>query len=157
MFFEAGFFGTRAPMYLDIVGVYFLLLPLLLFISIRFAVKGEIKKHFISQITIFLLTLVMIVVFEAGMRLVGGYEAYIQDSPISRSYFISFLIVHIVIAILSVNLWSYQIISSIKMYKRDELYGDNALRHKNLSRILMIGLSITLIQGASIYYFLFMM
>ena len=157
MFSELGFFGTRAPMYLDIVGVYFGLLPLLMFISIRFAVKGDIKKHFISQLFIFLMTLVMVVLFEVGMRLAGGYAQYIEESSISHSYFITFLIIHIIVAVLTVNLWSYQIISSMKMYKNGELKGDNARRHKKLAKILLFGLLITLIQGSSIYYFLFVM
>jgi len=157
MFSQLGFFGTRAPMYLDIVGVYFGLLPLLMFISIRFAVKGEIKKHYVSQLAIFIGTLVMVVVFEVGMRLAGGYAEYIKDSSISHSYFITFLIIHIIVAVLTVNLWSYQIISSMKMYKNDELKGDNLVRHKKLAKILLIGLFVTLVQGTSIYYFLFVM
>ena len=157
MFSELGFFGTRAPMYLDIVGVYFGLLPLLMFISIHFAIKGDIKKHMNSQLAIFVGTLVMVVVFEVGMRLAGGYTEYIKGSSISHSYFITFLIIHIIVAILTVNLWSYQIISSMKMYKNGELKGDNALRHKKLAKILLVGLFITLVQGTSIYYFLFVM
>jgi len=157
MFTELGFFGTRAPMYLDIVGVYFALLPLLMFISIRFAIKGKIKQHYISQLFIFIGTLVMVVIFEVGMRLAGGYEEYIKESTVSHSYFITFLIIHIIVAVLTVNLWSYQIISSMKMYKNNELKGKNAVRHKKLAKILLIGLFITLVQGASIYYFLFVM
>ncbi len=157
MFSQLGFFGTRAPLYLDVVGVYFALLPFLMFISIRFAIKGEIKKHYISQLFMFIGSLIMVVVFEVGMRLAGGYEEYIKDSTISHSYFITFLIIHIIVAVLTVNLWSYQIISSMKMYKNGELNGKNALRHKKLAKILLIGLFITLIQGASIYYFLFVM
>jgi len=157
MFSELGFFGTRAPMYLDVVGVYFMLLPLLMFISIRFAIKGEIKKHINSQLAIFVGTLIMVVVFEVGMRLAGGYTEYIKDSTVSHSYFITFLIIHIIVAILTVNLWSYQIISSMKMYKNGELKGNNALRHKKLAKILLVGLFITLVQGTSIYYFLFVM
>lgn len=157
MFFEPGFMGTKAPMYLDIVSIFFLLVPLMFFISIRFAIKGEIKKHFISQISIFVMTLIMVVVFEVGMRIAGGYETYIVGSSISRAYFITFLIIHIIVAIATVNLWSYQIISSIKMYKNGELVGANALRHKKIGKILAISLFVTLIQGASIYYFLFVM
>ena len=157
MFSELGFFGTRAPMYLDIVGVYFALLPLLMFISIRFAIKKEITKHLYSQLAIFIGTLIMVVIFEVGMRLAGGYAEYIKDSSISHSYFITFLIIHIIVAVLTVNLWSYQIISSMKMYKNDEINGSNLVRHKKLAKILLIGLFVTLVQGTSIYYFLFVM
>jgi putative membrane protein len=157
MFFEPGFFGTRAPLYLDIVAVFFMLLPFLLFVSIRFAVKGDTKKHLISQLGIFVMTLLMIVIFEVGMRLAGGFKEYMAESSVSYSYFITFLIVHIIVAIATVNLWSYQIISSVKSYKKGTLVGENAQKHKKIARILMVGIVVTLIQAASIYYFMFVM
>ena len=157
MFFEPGFMGTRAPMYLDIVGVFFFLLPFMLFVSIRWAIKGEIKKHFISQVVIFVLTLIFVVVFEAGMRLAGGFQEYIKASPVPYNFFISFLIVHILVAIATFNLWSYQLITSVKAYRKGELVGDVAKKHKKLARILVIGIFVTIAQGVGIYYFLFML
>lgn len=157
MFLETGFLGTRAPMYLDIVAIYFILLPLLLFVSVRYAVKGEIKKHLKSQIGIFVMTLVMIVVFEVGMRLAGGFKEYIKDSSVPYAFFISFLIVHIITAIATVNLWSYQIISSVKAYNKGTLTGEKALKHKKIGKYLMIGIAITLVQAAAIYYFMFVL
>lgn len=157
MFFDPGFFGTRAPMYLDLVALYFVLLPVLLFVSIRFAVKGEIKKHLTSQLAVFIMTLVMIVVFEVGMRLAGGFKEYMKESPISYTYFITFLIVHIIVAIATVNLWSYQIISSVKAYKKGTLTGETAQRHKKIAKFLLVGITVTLIQAASIYYFMFVL
>ncbi len=157
MFFESGFMGTRAPMYLDIVGVFFFVLPFMLFFSIRWAVKGEIKKHFISQVIIFVLTLVFVVIFEAGMRLSGGFQEYLKASPVSYNFFISFLIVHILVAIATFNLWSYQLISSVKAYRKGTLTGEVAKKHKKLARILVIGIFVTIAQGVGIYYFLFMM
>jgi putative membrane protein len=157
MFFEPGFLGTRAPMYLDLVAVFFMLLPLLLFVSVRFAVKGEIKKHLNSQLTVFVMTLVMIVVFEVGMRMAGGFGEYMKESSISYNYFITFLIVHIIVALATVNLWSYQIISSVKAYKKGTLTGETAQRHKKIAKFLMLGIGVTLIQAASIYYFMFVL
>lgn len=157
MFFEPGFLGTRAPMYLDLVALYFMALPFLLFISIRFAVKGNIKAHLKSQLAIFIMTLVMIVVFEVGMRLAGGFKEYIKESSVPYSFFITFLIVHILVAIATVNLWSYQIISSVKSYKKGTLIGENAQRHKKIGKYLMIGITITLIQAGCIYYFMFVL
>lgn len=157
MFFEPGFMGTRAPMYLDIVGVFFFLLPFLLFFSIRYAVKGEIKKHFISQTVIFVLTLIFVVIFETGMRLAGGFQEYIKASPVSYSFFITFLIVHVLVAIATFNLWSYQLISSVKAYRKGTLTGEKAKKHKKLARILIAGIFVTILQGVAIYYFLFML
>jgi putative membrane protein len=157
MFFEPGFLGTRAPMYLDLVAVFFMLLPLLLFVSVRFAVKGEIKKHLNSQLAVFVMTLVMIVVFEVGMRMAGGFGEYMKESSISYNYFITFLIVHIIVALATVNLWSYQIISSVKAYKKGILTGETAQRHRKIAKFLMLGIAVTLTQAASIYYFMFVL
>ncbi len=63
MFFEKGFLGTTAPLYLDITTVYFTSLPFLLAISIYFAIKKEFEKHFLSQAIILGLTLVVVVIF----------------------------------------------------------------------------------------------
>jgi putative membrane protein len=91
------------------------------------------------------------------MRLAGGFKEYMAESSVSYSYFITFLIVHIIVAIATVNLWSYQIISSVKSYKKGTLVGENAQKHKKIARILMVGIVVTLIQAASIYYFMFVM
>lgn len=157
MFFEPGFMGTRAPMYLDIVGVFFFLLPFLLFFSIRFAVQGNIKAHLKSQVAIFIFTLIFVVIFEVGMRMAGGFSEYMKSSPVSREFFIGFLIVHVLVAIATFNLWSYQLISSVKAYRNNTLTGEIAQRHKKIARYLIGGIFLTILQGIGIYYFLFIM
>jgi len=157
MFFDPGFMGTRAPMYLDIVGVFFFLLPFLMFFSIRYAIKGEIKKHLISQATIFVLTLIFVVVFETGMRLAGGFGAYIEASPVDYTFFITFLIIHVLVAIATFNLWSYQLITSVKAYRKGKLKVGTGQKHKKIAKILIAGIFVTIAQGVGIYYFLFMM
>ncbi|HIC44454.1 MAG TPA: DUF420 domain-containing protein [Sulfurimonas sp.] len=157
MFFDPGFMGTRAPMYLDIVGIFFGLLPFLMFFSIRYAVKGDIKKHLVSQATIFVLTLIFVVIFETGMRMAGGFRTYIENSPVNYTFFIAFLIVHVLVAIATFNLWSYQLITSVKAYRKGELRVGTGQRHKKIAKILIIGIFITIAQGVGIYYFLFMM
>ena len=157
MFFEPGFMGTRAPMYLDIVGVFFFLLPFLMFFSIRYAVKGDIKKHLYTQAGIFVFTLIFVVIFETGMRLQGGFQEYIKNSPVNYTFFITFLIIHVLVAIATFNLWSYQLISSVKGYRAGTLKVGTGQKHKKIAKILIIGIFVTIAQGVGIYYFLFMM
>jgi len=157
MFFEPGFMGTRAPMYLDIVGVFFFLLPFLMFFSIRYAVKGDIQKHLYTQAGIFIFTLIFVVIFETGMRLQGGFQEYIKHSPVNYTFFITFLIIHILVAIATFNLWSYQLISSVKGYRSGKLTVGTGQKHKKIAKILIAGIFITIAQGVAIYYFLFMM
>jgi putative membrane protein len=80
-----------------------------------------------------------------------------KESSISYNYFITFLIVHIIVALATVNLWSYQIISSVKAYKKGILTGETAQRHRKIAKFLMLGIAVTLTQAASIYYFMFVL
>ena len=73
MFSLEGFLGTTAPFYLDLATVYFAVLPLLLAFSIYYAVKKEYKKHFVSQAIILGTTLIIVVIFEIGVRISGGF------------------------------------------------------------------------------------
>ena len=74
MFFSKGFLGTDAPLYMDIATIYFAILPFLLAFSIFYAVKKQYKKHFISQFIILSTTLYIVVLFEIGLRISGGFN-----------------------------------------------------------------------------------
>lgn len=151
--FELGFLGTRAPLYMDIVTLYFALLPFFLFVSIRFAIKKDFKKHYTSQIIIYLMTLVMVVIFEIGVRVDGGYLKYVQESSTNQTFLSTFLIVHIIIALLSVIGWSILLVNSYKGYLKDDSF--NPTSHKRRAKLVTLGLFVTSLMGVSIYYFLF--
>jgi hypothetical protein len=63
MFFEPGFLGTKALMYMDIVTLYFAILPFLLGASIYQAIRGNIKLHYQSQFAILLITIIMTIFY----------------------------------------------------------------------------------------------
>ena len=86
MLFSEGFLGTSAPFYLDFATLYFALLPFLLAFSIYLAAKKEYKKHFISQAIILGVTLVVVVIFEIGVRINGGFLEYSKNSNISYDF-----------------------------------------------------------------------
>lgn len=155
MFTELGFLGTRAPLYIDLIAVVFLLFPLCLFFSIRFAIKKEIKKHFITQVVLYVLMLLAVVIFEVGMRLAGGFSLYLEASSVNYSVFISFLIFHIITAVVVINTWSYQLITAIKAYRKGTLTGDVASNHKRIGKWVSLGIMITLIEAIIMYYLLF--
>lgn len=151
--FEIGFLGTRAPLYMDIVTLFFAMLPFLLFISIMFAVKKDFKKHYTSQIAIYIVTLVVVLIFEIGVRVDGGYLKYVQESSTNQTFLNSFLIVHIIIALFSVIAWSILLVNSYKGYLKENSF--NATNHKKRAKLVTLGLFITSLMGVSIYYFLF--
>lgn len=119
MFFEPGFLGTRAAVYMDIVTLYFAILPFLLAFSIRQAVVGRIDLHYKSQMVILALTVVMVLIFEIGVRLGGGFVEYVKLSNVSYDFLLLFLAVHILIALLAsrgLDLSDYHLLSNV--YKR---------------------------------------
>ncbi len=152
MFSTKGFLGTTAPFYLDLATIYFAVLPFLLAFSIYFAVKKEYKKHFISQAIILATTLTIVVIFEIGVRVSGGFLEYSKYSNISFDFMLIFLIVHILIAIAAVGGWLFLFISSYKDYKKNLLDGKE---HRKIGRAIFIALTISSIMGVCIYTFLF--
>ena len=157
MFFDAGFLGTRAAFYMDAVGVFFVLIPILLAIAIRFAMKKKFKSHYQSHIAIYALTLLVVILFEVGVRLSGGFTEFMKESPVNPTFFVIFLIVHIVIALLTIVAWTYQVIVSWKAYKRGQLNEKRAKNHKLIGGLIYTGMVITVLMGGGIYYSLFVM
>lgn len=153
--FEKGFLGTQASFYMDVTTLYFAILPLLLFISIRFAIKKEYSKHIKSQIFILLITLITVLVFEVGVRLENGFLEYSKNSPIPFSFLFAFLTIHINIALVSIVAWIYVIISTYKIYNKDKMVRPNMNAHKRLGKIVFTGLTISSIMGVLLYIFLF--
>lgn len=155
MFFEPGFLGTRAAFYMDIVTLYFAILPFLLALSIRQAVIGNIVFHYRSQMAILGLTVVMVILFEVGVRIEGGFVEYVKMSPVSYDFLLLFLVVHIFIALMAVGGWIYLIASSYRTYLQG---GKEAMgKHRKMGKWIFAALTLTSVMGGSIYLFLFLM
>lgn len=153
--FEAGFFGTSAPLYMDIVTLFFALLPIFLGFSIYQAAKGNIQGHYRSQIAILAVTLVMVVIFEIGVRISGGFAEYVKMSSVPYDFLLIFLVVHIVIALLSVAGWMYLLASSYKLYQKEGRSGMG--KHKKMGKWIFAALTLTSAMGCCVYLFLFVL
>lgn len=149
--FEAGFLGTNAPMYMDIITLYFTLLPLLMGSAIYMAIKKRYTLHKRMQTMIYIATLLIVALFEVGVRFSGGFDFFMKHSNADYTYMIGFLIVHVIVAIVSVVLYSVLIYNALK----DSNIGVEYLSHKKLGIIVYIGMTLTSIMGALIYYYLF--
>jgi len=147
---QTGFFSS-APIFLDIATIYYFLLPFLLFASIRYAIKGEYKKHIKSQLVIFVITMIVIVFFEVGIRMNGGFVDLVKQSGLPFKPMMYFLVVHIIIAFTSVCMWWYLIVTSFVSHKRGELIS----YHAKLGHLTFAGIAFTCIAGVLIYYLLF--
>jgi putative membrane protein len=153
MFFEPGFLGTKALLYMDIVTLYFAMLPFLLGFSIYQAIRKNIKLHYQSQFIILAVTIVMVLIFEIGVRLTGGFVEYAKQSPLSYDFLLLFLVIHILIALMAVGGWIYLIIATYKSYRNGIV--EYSAKHRKMGRWIFGALTITSVMGCSIYLFLF--
>lgn len=151
--FEQGFLQTDAPIYLDMVTVYFAILPFLLFGGIVFAINKNHEAHYKMQLSTYIFTLIMVIIFEIGMRMSGGFAKYMEDTTINETFMLGFLIFHILIALSSVVLWTILIYSAVKEYKLK--HQPIVKSHKKLGMIVYGGITMTSFTGVLIYYFLF--
>lgn len=153
---QQGFLNTKAPFFLDFITIYFAILPLLLAISILFAVKKQYKTHFISQSIILFFTLVLIIIFEIGVRITGGFIEFSKDvTTFSYSFLLTFLIIHIIIALFAVAGWLYLYIYSYKLYKNKDIESIKRTKHKKIGKWIFLSLSVSSYMGVALYYFLF--
>ncbi|MBA3027110.1 MAG: DUF420 domain-containing protein [Sulfurimonas sp.] len=151
--FETGFLGTSAPFYMDLVTLYFAILPLLMGSAIFVAVKKRYELHYKMQLSIFVLTLLVVGVFEVGVRISGGFSAFMEQSNANTTFMIIFLLIHILIALATVVLYSILIYSAIKQFRLKS--APIVKSHKKLGMIVFFGMSITSFMGVMIYYLLF--
>jgi putative membrane protein len=140
---------------MDLITIYFALLPFLLALSIYYAVKKDYKKHFSSQAIILGVTLFVVIIFEIGIRVSGGFIEYSKDTDISYTFMLTFLIIHIIIAIASIAGWLYLFITSYIAYKKDKFKTIQSSKHKKIGKAIFLSLTISSIMGVCIYIFLF--
>jgi len=153
--FEAGFLGTRAPFFMDLVTLIVALLPFLVFGAILFAKKGYPRLHMIAQNAIFAVSLVVIAYFEVGVRVGGGFDAFVSDTAISHTVALWVLIVHILIAIATLYYWIRTVITANMQYAKKELPGKYSLGHRVIAIKATLGIIFTSLSGILVYVLLF--
>ncbi len=153
--FQAGFLGTRAPFFMDVVTLIVALLPLLVFGAILFARKKQYKLHMISQNIIFVVSLIVIVYFELGVRIGGGFDAFVSDTGVSPTYALIVLILHILIAITTLYFWTLTLLRANYSYTKKELPGRGTNSHKFVAIKAVLGIILTSLTGIWVYLLLF--
>ena len=145
--FQTGFLGTRAPLFMDVVTLIVALLPFLVTAAIGFAVRKNYKAHAISQIAIFIVSVIVLTYFETGVRIGGGFNAFMEESSVSHNYAFVVLLVHIAIAVVTLALWITTIMKAKKHLQQN--------KHKNIARATFTGIVLTSLSGIWVYLLLF--
>lgn len=153
--FQAGFLGTRAPFFMDFVTLIVAFLPLLLLIAIGMAKRKYYKLHAFTQTIIFIVSFIVVGYFEYGVRLGGGFSSFMEGSHTSHNYALWVLIIHIIIATLSLILWLRTVILAYKANIRGELVGSFSASHKKEGFYTFIGICLTTFTAIWVYILLF--
>ncbi|AKF25588.1 membrane protein [Sulfurovum lithotrophicum] len=154
--FQPGFLGTRAPFFMDFVTLIVAFLPLLVGIAISFARHQKYTLHSTVQITIFIISVIVVGYFEYGVRLGGGYEAFVKGTHVSHNYLLFVLVLHIVISVITLGVWAGTLVHARKSYARGGLLpGPDSTSHKKAGIRSFIGIGLTALTGIWLYLLLF--
>ncbi|MCF6340201.1 MAG: DUF420 domain-containing protein [Sulfurimonas sp.] len=145
--FTPGFFGTRAPFFMDFVTFVVALLPLLVAVAISFAHNKYYKTHSYFQIFIFVFSVIVLSYFEFGIKLGGGFDSFMKESSVSHDYAFVVLIMHIVISVITLIIWATVIFNSKKQVQ--------LARHRKIGLITFIGVALTSFSGIWVYFLMF--
>ena len=145
--FQPGFLGTRAPFFMDIVTLIVALLPLLVAGAISFARNKHYKIHAYTQIFIFAFSVIVLFYFEYGVRLAGGFDAFMKESSVPYTYAFIVLIIHILISLATLVIWSNTIFRAKKQLTKNQ--------HKKFGIYTFIGVVMTSLSGIWVYLLMF--
>jgi putative membrane protein len=152
--FQPGFLGTKAPFFMDFVTLIVALLPLLVGIAISFAKRKNYNLHASAQTFIFIVSVIIVGYFEYGVRLGGGYEAFVQNTTVSHDYLFIVLMVHIFISVITLGIRASTLIRGRKAYENG-LPGPHSRAHKKAGIRTFIGITLTSLTGIWVYLLLF--
>jgi len=145
--FESGFFGTRAPFFMDFVTLIVALLPFLMLGVIYFAKIKKYKVHQILQYVLFIVSVIVVAYFEVGVRIGGGFDSFIEQSSVAHNYALIVLIIHILIAVVTLFMWILAL-GRAKKYLREG-------KHKEMGKMTFSGIVLTSLSGIWVYMLLF--
>jgi putative membrane protein len=153
--FEAGFLGTKAPFFMDMVTLIVAILPMLVYFAILLARKRLYKTHAFVQNFIFIFSVIVVSYFEFGVRLGGGFDAFMEGSNTSYTYALVVLILHIIIATLTLLYWSVTIIKANYHFNKALIPGRKSSAHRLLAFKSYLGIIFTSFTGIWVYILLF--
>jgi len=152
--FQEGFLGSRAPFFMDFVTLIVAFLPILVGVAISFARKDNYILHKVVQTIILVISVLVVGYFEYGVRIGGGYEAFAKGTSVSHNYLLIVLIIHIIISIFTLGIWTSTVIRAHKDYEQG-LPGPYSRSHKKAGLRTFIGIVLTSLTGIWVYLLLF--
>lgn len=160
-----GFLGTRAALMTDVVFVaLFAIVPVMAWSiwRVRKRAKDDLKTlqlHKQVQVTLGLVLLVAVILFEIDVRFISNWEQRAAASPYYSpdgwsSVWIS-LIVHLFFAIPTLFLWIYVIVMALRKFDSPPKPNAYSSKHRFTARLAAIGMTGTAVTGWLFYLLAF--
>ena len=125
-----GFLGTRASIMLDVVFVaMFAVVPILGW-SIWQVRRGRYALHKQVQLTLGVVLLAAVLLFELDMRFVTDWAARAQASPYYETWVYPSLYVHLFFAVPTAVVWVYTIIQALRQFPSPPAPGPYSRAHR---------------------------
>ena len=144
---QAGFFGTRAPLFMDIVSLIVAVLPFLMLGIISLAKIEKYKLHALLQGILFAVSVVVLTFFEIGVRFVGGFKSFMEGSSVGHDYAFIVLIFHIAVSVMTLIIWTTTLLMAKKQLQLN--------KHKRAGWLTFFGVVMTTLTGMWVYFILF--
>lgn len=144
---QPGFFGTRAPLFMDIVSLIVAALPFLMLGIIYLARIKKYELHARMQVVLYVISVLVLTFFEIGVRFVGGFKSFMEDSGVGHEYAFVVLVFHIAISVITLIIWTTTIFMAKKQLALN--------KHKRAGILTFIGVLMVVLTGGWVYLLLF--
>jgi len=155
-----GFLGNRASFMLDVVFLaMFVVVPVMGWSIYQVKYRQRYLLHKRVQVTIGLVLLVAVTLFEIDIR-VNGWRERAAASPFYNEIRFAGLVnwslwIHLIFAISSTVLWIFVIVQALRKFSSPPLPNEYGPQHKFWARIAAADLSMTAVTGWIFYWLAF--
>jgi uncharacterized membrane protein YozB (DUF420 family) len=154
-----GFLGYKASLMLDVVVCALaIVVPTLLVSLFAVKVRHNYRLHKALQITLGLVLLVAVGLFEIDMRVQGGIDGILAKrprplTPAERNFFDKLLYVHLFFAVSTVVLWATTLTLALKRIPNPPAPCEHSGLHRRLGWLSAADITLTSLTGLMVYYY----
>lgn len=147
-----GFLGTRADVLMDVVFIATLLTPFIVAWGVRFASKGDYRRHRAVQATLLAVLLVAVLLFEVDVRLSGGSGSLMKGSSYAGTGWLrGVTLAHVLANVVTFFGWLWLVVKSWKRLGTPELPGAFSATHKRGGSFVFAGLVFGAVSAVVMY------
>lgn len=152
-----GFLGTRASIMLDVVFLaMFAVLPILAWSISLVRNRRNYALHKQVQLTLGVVLLAAVVLFEVDMRFISGWEDRAEESPhYTTGWVWRALSIHLFFAVTTAVLWIVVIVRALRNFPSPPMPGVHSAWHRRWGWIAAIDMALTSLTGWIFYWLAF--